>query len=167
MTAITIWQPWASLIAVGAKRFETRSWPTSYRGPIAIHAAQKNPLSIIRGLHHTVQVAILNALCEAFGIKSGVIDRLRMTTGCVVATAELVGCWEVRRVVDEETVHLTGCGREAVIHKFENLGNERIFGNFEIGRFAWQLANIKMLDTPIPAKGKQGLWEWDDGGGIG
>ena len=39
--AITIWQPWASLVAVGAKTMETRSWPTKYRGPIAIHAAQR------------------------------------------------------------------------------------------------------------------------------
>lgn len=39
MKALTIWQPWASLLACGGKRFETRSWATSYRGPIAIHAA--------------------------------------------------------------------------------------------------------------------------------
>lgn len=39
MKAITIWQPWASLIACGVKQYETRSWPTKYRGPIAIHAA--------------------------------------------------------------------------------------------------------------------------------
>jgi hypothetical protein len=43
MKAITIWQPWASLKACGAKEFETRSWATSYRGPIAIHAAAKKP----------------------------------------------------------------------------------------------------------------------------
>ena len=42
MKAITIWQPWASLLACGGKRFETRSWATSYRGPIAIHAAKKS-----------------------------------------------------------------------------------------------------------------------------
>jgi hypothetical protein len=39
--ALSLWQPWASLIAVGAKRFETRSWQTSHRGPLLIHAAQK------------------------------------------------------------------------------------------------------------------------------
>jgi hypothetical protein len=43
MKAITIWQPWASLIAIGAKQYETRSWETKYRGPIAIHAAKKDP----------------------------------------------------------------------------------------------------------------------------
>lgn len=41
MKAITLWQPHASLVAVRAKKIETRSWPTKYRGPLAIHAAQK------------------------------------------------------------------------------------------------------------------------------
>lgn len=41
MKAITLWQPWATLIAIGAKRFETRSWGHAYRGPLAIHAGQK------------------------------------------------------------------------------------------------------------------------------
>jgi hypothetical protein len=38
--AISLWQPWASLMALGLKRHETRHWPTAYRGPIAIHAAK-------------------------------------------------------------------------------------------------------------------------------
>lgn len=38
MKAITLLQPWASLIAWGIKTLETRSWKTSYRGPLAIHA---------------------------------------------------------------------------------------------------------------------------------
>jgi hypothetical protein len=38
--ALTVRQPWASLIACGAKTIETRSWRTSYRGPIAIHAGK-------------------------------------------------------------------------------------------------------------------------------
>lgn len=40
MKAITILQPWASLIACAAKQIETRSWVTQYRGPIAIHVAK-------------------------------------------------------------------------------------------------------------------------------
>ena len=41
MKAISLWQPWASLVAMNLKRFETRSWSTSYRGEIAIHAAKR------------------------------------------------------------------------------------------------------------------------------
>ncbi len=43
MKGITLWQPWATAIALGAKRIETRSWSTRYRGPIAIHAARRPP----------------------------------------------------------------------------------------------------------------------------
>ena len=41
MKALTIWQPWASLLVSGQKKYETRSWATAYRGPIAIHAAMR------------------------------------------------------------------------------------------------------------------------------
>jgi hypothetical protein len=41
MKAISLWQPWATAIALGIKRVETRSWSTKYRGPLAIHAGKK------------------------------------------------------------------------------------------------------------------------------
>ena len=50
MKAITIWQPWASLLASGRKRYETRSWATTYRGPIAIHAAKRPVATSLRRL---------------------------------------------------------------------------------------------------------------------
>lgn len=40
--AISLHQPWASLIAMGFKKFETRSWGTNYRGKLVICAALKN-----------------------------------------------------------------------------------------------------------------------------
>lgn len=43
MKFLTIRQPWASLIAVGAKTIETRGWSTTYRGPLAIHAGKAKP----------------------------------------------------------------------------------------------------------------------------
>lgn len=46
MKAITLWQPWASLVATGAKIIETRSWGTRHRGPIAIHAAMEDSLVV-------------------------------------------------------------------------------------------------------------------------
>jgi len=41
MKAISLWQPWASAMAMGLKKNETRHWSTSYRGPLLIHAAKK------------------------------------------------------------------------------------------------------------------------------
>lgn len=40
MKAITLFQPWASLIMDGRKTIETRSWKTNYRGVLAIHAGR-------------------------------------------------------------------------------------------------------------------------------
>jgi len=40
---LSLWQPWAQLMADGRKLVETRSWSTRYRGWIAIHAAKKFP----------------------------------------------------------------------------------------------------------------------------
>jgi len=41
MKALSLWQPWASAMALGLKSIETRHWSTSYRGPMAIHAAKR------------------------------------------------------------------------------------------------------------------------------
>lgn len=38
MKTLTLKQPWATLIAKGLKEYEFRSWKTSYRGPLLIHA---------------------------------------------------------------------------------------------------------------------------------
>lgn len=40
MKALTICQPYAELIARGEKLIENRTWPTAYRGPVAIHAGK-------------------------------------------------------------------------------------------------------------------------------
>lgn len=39
MRALSITEPYASLICDGVKTIETRSWRTSYRGPLLIHAS--------------------------------------------------------------------------------------------------------------------------------
>ena len=44
MKTLSLTQPWATLVVTGAKRFETRSWTTTYRGPLLIHAAKKYPV---------------------------------------------------------------------------------------------------------------------------
>jgi hypothetical protein len=41
MKALSLWQPWASAVALGMKAVETRHWACSYRGPLAIHAAKR------------------------------------------------------------------------------------------------------------------------------
>lgn len=38
--ALSVKQPWAALLACGAKAVEVRTWPTARRGPVLIHAAR-------------------------------------------------------------------------------------------------------------------------------
>ena len=47
MKAISIKEPFASLIASGVKKIETRSWKTNYRGELFIHAS-KIPVQALR-----------------------------------------------------------------------------------------------------------------------
>lgn len=41
MKVISLLQPWATLVVIGAKKIETRSWNTKHRGPILIHASSR------------------------------------------------------------------------------------------------------------------------------
>jgi hypothetical protein len=43
MKCISLIQPWASLVLLGEKRYETRNWSTAYRGPLLIHASKGMP----------------------------------------------------------------------------------------------------------------------------
>lgn len=144
MKAITIHQPWATLIALGEKRFETRGWATKYRGPIAIHAGKqidreacKNPriaMTLFERGYHTPN---------------------DLPTGAIVAIAIITDCF---------SVGITN-GGNAVLEsekqtKFLNAqSNECAFGYYDDGRYAWEMTDVKPID-PVPAKGQQGLWNW-------
>lgn len=62
--------------------------------------------------------------------------------GAVLGTVEIVDCLPVEEVVDTLTER------------------ERALGDYSPGRWAWVLKNPVMFDTPIPARGKQGWWNW-------
>ena len=40
MKALSLLQPWATLVVMGVKQIETRSWSTAYRGPLLIHPSK-------------------------------------------------------------------------------------------------------------------------------
>jgi len=130
--ALTLWQPWATLIALGEKHYETRHWVTPYRGPLVIHAAARK----VRPDELNLQ--ILDTL-GAHGLE---IDDLPLGAGlCVVNMTKV---WNTTTLV-------TFAGLDI---------KERSFGNYTPGRYAWQLDNLRVFPQPIPAKGEQGLWEW-------
>jgi hypothetical protein len=42
MKALSVRQPWARAIVTGLKPIENRTWQTNYRGPLLIHAGQRD-----------------------------------------------------------------------------------------------------------------------------
>src|SRR3954462_15938308 len=59
MRALSVRQPWASLIAHGHKLIENRSWCTSYRGPLLIHAGQSVDREVGDRFEHLVGPTLL------------------------------------------------------------------------------------------------------------
>ncbi len=140
MRAITLTQPWATLVAIGAKRVETRSWKTNYRGRIAIHAAV--------GFPKWARDFTLDPLVV---IHSHGLIHDNYPRGVVVATANLVNILP--------TDILTG-GTVFDVSFPPLTAHELAFGDYSPGRFGWFLEDIQPLETPISAKGSLGLWEW-------
>ncbi|WP_379127974.1 ASCH domain-containing protein [Paenibacillus sp. sgz500958] len=133
MRCLTIRQPWATLVALGEKEFETRSWKTGYRGELAIHAGK----------------TIDKAACLEEPFRS-VLARHGYTadnlpTGSIIAAGNLTECYEAAQLAE----------REGGISD-----NEVVFGDFSEGRYAWKLESMTPLVHPIPAKGRLGFWEY-------
>lgn len=164
MKAISLWQPWATLVVTGAKRFETRSWPTPYRGPLLIHAAKKRNGNLDQLQH-----------CDPFA--AALHDHLPLPYGCIVGVVQLVDCWGVERLrradanrskeLDEQiakTLKFAG-HKDAVINDALRpmlSGVELAFGDYSPGRFAWVLDRAEAFETPIPFAGAQGFFTVPD-----
>lgn len=142
MKAITLWQPWASLLAIGRKKHETRSWKTKHRGWIAIHAAKR-----FDGLVMTACGRFSEELKET-GYRLGYV---RPPLGAVVAVAKL-----------ERLIHC-GSNRQILIPDFyEALP----YGDYSPGRWVWIFSEIIPVEPAIPATGGQRVWNWDAPGTI-
>lgn len=142
MKAITLHQPWATLIAIGEKRFETRSWATKYRGSLAVHAAKRIDIEACK------REPIKSVLSE----HSYTVDNL--PTGAIIAMCHLNSCYEIGEVNVKQ--------KEASFKWSDEFiwGNEFDYGWYEDGRFAWELVDVKRVE-PIPANGQQRIWNWD------
>lgn len=74
MKTITIKQPFASLIAAGLKEYEFRTWKTTYRGELLIHAGKS---------------------VDAEAMKKFEVYGLDYPLGCIIAKARLTDCVSV------------------------------------------------------------------------
>lgn len=88
MKALSIQQPWAWAIVKRDKRVENRTWPTTYRGPVLIHASQACQDSSIEACAKILGVQPAAMLQEM------VRDPQGLAAGAVVGVARLVDCVE-------------------------------------------------------------------------
>ncbi len=121
MKAITLWQPWASLIMDGRKIVETRPRPWYYLGLVAIHAGKD----------------VDRAACVRFGYNPDTIP-----TGAVLGIVRKTGLFHFEKALEEKLYHVDD------------------FGDFTPGRYGYPMYVVNRFHTPVPAKGKQGFWDW-------
>jgi hypothetical protein len=135
--ALSLTQPWASLVALGAKRIVTRSWGTSYRGLLAIHASKGFP----RDCRELCDEPPFEEILQKFDLTAATLP-----CGVVLCVTKLVDCLPIRHVNFPQ--HHSLCEYEAE------------FGCYGAGRYGLILGPVTVLDDPIPARGALGLWEW-------
>lgn len=131
MKALTISQPFASLIASGEKWIENRRWPTSYRGELAIHAG--------KGLQYLDK------------------DELKEhPSGCVIAVAKLVACETLNAIMAKancqtERRHWLIPGSSKSWYTASNHPHAE-------GPWCWILEDVRPIEH-VPVRGAQGLWD--------
>jgi hypothetical protein len=145
MLALTIWQPWASLIIAGAKPWEWRGYPAprSVIGQrIVIHAGarparQAEIIEIVAGIRQGDSSLVA-------GLTLDLLDRTHLRAwplASAIGTAVLgtpieAGEWAAEHDLDSDLI----------IHS----------------RWAWPLTDIRPLEPVIPARGAQGFWPFPE-----
>jgi hypothetical protein len=147
MKALTIWQPWASFIVIGAKPVEFRGWDYRERHPdvedtrIGIHAAAR-PIK-------PAEVFDLISRCEADDtslipeVALPLLYRLRDAHKCqgILNLSALLGTAIIRKPRDVDGL-------------FKKPDSDRLQHHM----FGWPLTDIEPFAEPIPMTGFQGFW---------
>lgn len=130
LKAITLFQPWATLMAGGRKCIETRSFTTSHRGLLAIHAA--------KALTNEMYSAFLEPNIRSAMHALGYDDFGRLNHG------DIIGLVKIYDVHASDDMYVPT--------------QESYFGNFTPGRFGWLTKEPVSLLVPIPCRGYQRIW---------
>jgi hypothetical protein len=85
MKALTVKQPWASLIVSGVKDLENRDWPTHYRGLIAIHSSRRLAREDLEEAGELIHSFVP-------GFRADLFRQCRFPTGMILGTVKLVDC---------------------------------------------------------------------------
>lgn len=130
--ALTISQPWASLIASGAKRIENRSWTTGWNGPLAIHA----------------------------GGGRQYLDRFELSqfdTGAIIAICRLRAVLHLEAIQRAHRDGVVPRGLQRIGFTIGDL-TRILHDKHAEGPFCWILEGVRQLPEPIPLAGQRGLW---------
>jgi len=138
MKAISLWQPWASAVSLGLKRFETRHWATLYRGTLAIHAAKT---TVGRDFFEK-SLMMTGEIRQVFDRENLYSFRM-LPKGAIVAVCELEKCLPTNLPMSFTAI-------------------ETMLGDFSPGRFAWRLVNVRGLKRPYFVVGHQGIFNVPD-----
>ena len=134
MKALTLYQPWATLVTYGVKCIETRTWPTAYRGPLVIHASKN-----VRYMPH------LLVLLHRGQIPPEVSD-LPYPTGALLGEACLIHCAPAAWFLQ---------GPDGIA------AQEQALGDYGRGRWGWVFREARPYERAEPWRGRQGLWTLD------
>lgn len=136
---LTLTDPWGSLVAMGVKQYETCSWKTPFRGPLAIHVSGT---LTNEGRWKCEDQAVAEVL-ETAGYLYDMGQRISwgLPLRKVIAVAWL------------EEIHRIG-------EDFPVDERERSFGNYGVGRFAWEFSAVYRLPQPLVARGNRLIWKW-------
>lgn len=178
--ALSLWQPWASLIALGVKTIETRSWNTYYRGPLAIHAAKRKPEQVEHGYLLARYDHDIGEPPTPWALLGAAPDHgpWPVHLGAVVATCTLVDVVPMKLCGDrhpnksslildmphdgdlpQQAGGMWLIGPNDLTHgRPTRVEDQRPYGDYRPGRFAWLLADIRPVDPPVTMRGHQGLW---------
>lgn len=137
---ITLWQPWATLLAYGLKKNETRPKPTKYVGTYLIHAAK-------RFTYEQQEVCYEPYFLEAL-TEIGINSLKDLPLGYIVGAYDQVRCLNIYEKY----------GYSNQFHTDTLSQKERAFGDYSQGRWVWIGNNHRALQNPIPYKGGQGYY---------
>jgi hypothetical protein len=156
---ITLTEYWASLMANGFKRIETRSWPTRYRGPLLIHAAKGFPRAC-RTL--ITREPFLSKLAEC---TPPIFNSMEVPLSRVLCRVELVDCVSTTWLLEADCGAARAYRGDLGISSVASGGDRQFeleFGDYSDGRWAWITRSVKRASTPFLCRGALGLWELPD-----
>lgn len=149
MKAISLLQPWASLVVDGHKLIETRSFGTKYRGELLIHVS----LGKKYGKLSCRELCYTEPFNSIIGSGKG-FDQLPF--GAIIGKVDLIDVIPTFEVTEPGTTKIFKGEQVWSITK-----QEIAFGDYGPNRYAWLLANPVKFAKPIPAKGKLSIWDFD------